>query len=316
MDTTELTVKLTELKPGPYQSRRVFDYGELQELAESIRENGVINPPLVAKAGYGYAILAGERRWRASCALAMVQSRTIPDLAAAVVLAATAQQMPGLGGERIAVRLAQGDDAELHAAAVIDNHQRANLNPVEEASDFQAFRERHGLTVYETAKRLGRSDGYVRNRLRLLELEPEVQALVAVGQLAKDTLVVDALLSLPDGATQVKLARRFTERRSSIKAIVAGCRRVVELIDLARQEQPPTPTVAVAAAKVTTAPAQTDAPVIDPGPALCLCDDCREQIARLAEELCGQCAARGLSAKCLTCPGVIEFVERLVRAAQ
>jgi ParB family chromosome partitioning protein len=159
-----MTVFLSDLKPGPYQSRERFEIMELMEMAESIRENGVINPPLVAKNGTGYDLLAGERRWRASCAVAMVRSGFFPDLAAAVAEAATtAEQMPGLGGERIAVRLCEGDEAELHAAAVIDNHQRANLNPIEEARDFQAFRTRHGLTMFETAKRLGRSDAHVRN---------------------------------------------------------------------------------------------------------------------------------------------------------
>jgi hypothetical protein len=92
-------------------------------------------------------------------------------------------------------------------------------------------------------------------------------------------------------------------------------------VALAQQEErPAAPTVAVTAARVTPhqalRPAQGAAPVIESGPAVCLCDDCREQIGRLAEELCGQCAAHGLTAKCLTCPGVIEFVERLVRVAQ
>lgn len=317
MQTTEITVNLTELKPGPFQSRRDFDPAELLELAESIRESGIINPPLVAKNGRGYALLAGERRWRARCALAAAEVGLMPTLAEAVAWLAEAEPniiaaQPELADIPIVVRLASGDEAALHVAAVIDNHQRANLNPIEEARDFESLRLQYGWSVWRVAQAVGRSDAYVRARLRLLELDESICELIAAGKLSKDGQVVNALLSVPDPAARVKLARRFAERSSSIKAIVAGCRRVVELMELAQKNQV-APTVALPAVRI-----ERPAPPPQPAsaPAVCLCDDCREQISHLAEELCGECAAHGLSAQCLTCPGVIEFVERLVRLTQ
>jgi ParB family chromosome partitioning protein len=152
METIEIVARLIELKPGPYQARKDFDPAQLLELAESIGQSGIINPPLVAPSTgsggrQGYVLLAGERRWRASCALAMVQSGTFSDLAAAVTHAATAEQFPGLGGAQIIVRLVSGDEPELHAAAVVDNHQRVNLNPVEEALDFHNLKERYNWAI-------------------------------------------------------------------------------------------------------------------------------------------------------------------------
>jgi ParB family transcriptional regulator, chromosome partitioning protein len=341
MEISEIRVNLTDLKPGPYQSRREFNPGELLELAESIGQQGVLNPPLVAPAtgsgnGQGYVLLAGERRWRASCALAAMEAGMFAELPLAVDWAAATEagQMtvrPELGGYQLPVRLVSGEEPELHAAAVVDNHQRVNLNPVEEAQDFLSLKERYGWSIWQTAKAVGKSDNHVRNRLRLLELEPEIQALIAARRFSKDGQVVEALLLVPDPAVRVKLAQRFAERNSSIKAIVAGCRRVVELMELAAKEPAaaPAPTTPIAAARVTVMPApgntnswQGNTPPDPPlaggefAGAVCLCEECREQINRLAEELCGQCAAKGLSAQCLTCPGVIEFVERLVRLTQ
>ncbi|MCG3208656.1 MAG: Nucleoid occlusion protein [Anaerolineae bacterium] len=319
MQTTEISVKLTDLRPGPYQSRRDFDPAALLELAESIHQSGIINPPLVAKNGRGYVLLAGERRWRASCALAAAREGVFPDLNEAVMWVAEADDpqlivnQPELADTQITVRLASGDEADLHVAAIIDNHQRANLNPIEEAQDFQNLKERYGWSNWQVAQAVGRSDVHVRARLRLLDLDEEIRELIATKKLSKDLQVAEALLAVPDRAARLKLARRFAERNSSIKAIVAGCRRVVELMELARQNQV-TPTVVLPAVRIERPMPPTSPPVLAPG--VCLCDDCREQINNLAEELCGKCGAQGLTAECLTCPGVIEFVEKLIRAAQ
>lgn len=316
-------MSLTELKPGPYQSRRNFNPAALLELAESIQQNGIINPPLVAKNGRGYVLLAGERRWRARCALAATETGMFSDLNQAVTWVSEITDprlitsQPELSDVLIAVRLASGDEPDLHAAAIIDNHQRADLNPVEEATDFKNLQSRYGWSIFQCSKKVGKSDAYVRSRLRLLELDEEIQEMVASNNLSKDKQVVDALLSVPDRAARVKLAKRFAERNSSIRAIVAGCRRVVELMELARQNQV-APTVALPAARIERQMKNVDLPkpAAQAAPVVCLCDACREQINNLAEELCGQCSANGLTVECLTCPGVIEFVERLVRMAQ
>jgi len=300
-----------------FRSRTDFNPPELLALAESIAAQGILNPPLVARNGSGYVLLAGERRWRARLLLAIVATGLDDNLLAAVDRMITwgparLAQIAGLTDVPITARLAEGEEAELHAAAVVDNHQRANLNPIEEARDFAALRERHGLSIWHLSRLIGRSDAHIRNRLLLLGLEPEIQRLVAAGRLSRDAAVTEALLSVPDPAIRLKLAQRYAERGSTIRAIVAGCQQVVEL--LAKTAEQAKAAEQAKTVPVRAVPAAAPRPAVDAtGPGLCLCDDCREQIDHLAEELCGRCAARGLTAECLTCPGVIEFINRLVR---
>ncbi len=153
MQTKDISAKLTELKPGPFQQRQDFNPAKLLGLARSVRRQGVINPPLVAQNGSGYHLIAGERRWRARCANALLDSGLFPTLEAAVERVAAIDGpayiagQPALAGLTMTARLALGATPEqLHVAAVVENGEREDLNPIEEALDFQNLMDACQLT--------------------------------------------------------------------------------------------------------------------------------------------------------------------------
>ncbi len=317
MKTRECRGKLTDFRPGPYQSRRDFRPDRLLELACSIRDQGLISPPLVAQNGSGYHIIAGERRWRAVCANALLDCQVFASLQAAARRvaapdgAAFIARCPQLARTTMPARLAvEATPQQLHVAAVVDNGQRADLNPIEEALDFQRLMDRYGWSVMQTAKKVGKSYPHVRSRLTWLRLEAEIQQLVATGQLPRSRRAAEALLAVPDAGTRLQLARRFATRRTSIAAIEAACTRVVA--ELERDEPENKTTAPVPISQALLIQDSPSAPYSPPPSRLCLCPGCREVIANLSEELCNQCSAHGPAATCRDCPAVIEFINRLV----
>ena len=149
---------LHKVEPNPHQPRQDFDPEELQALADSIATHGVVQPLTVRQMENGYyQIIAGERRWRAA---RMAELREIP----AVII--------------------QADDKKVMELALIENLQRQDLNPVEEAMGYQTLMDEYGLTQEETAARVGKSRPAVANMLRLLSLCPEVLDMVRQGKLS------------------------------------------------------------------------------------------------------------------------------------
>jgi ParB family chromosome partitioning protein len=194
---------LTEIKPNPYQPRTVFRDEELRELAESIKEQGVLQPVLVvkAKAG-GYELVAGERRLRA---VQLLGWRTIPAL---VRSAATRQEM-----------------AEW---AIIENVQRDDLNPLEESRAYKRLMDEFKHSQDDVAVKVGRSRSAVANSLRLLRLPAEVQALLETGALQMGH--ARALLALDSPEAQKALAKRISAEGLSVRAVEkAGQDRAAEL---------------------------------------------------------------------------------------
>ncbi len=151
------TVAVEALEPNRLQPRQSFDDDKLEALAESIRAQGVVQPLIVTAAEGGYRIVAGERRWRAA-------------------------QRAGLTEVPVVVREVRGDQ-ELLELALVENLQRADLDPIEEAEAFAALARSFGLTQEEIGRRVGRSRAAVANSLRLLRLAPEIQDLLRDGAL-------------------------------------------------------------------------------------------------------------------------------------
>lgn len=149
-----LRIPLNRLHPCPFQPRKDFDEPALRELADSIRERGIVQPLLVRPSGAGYELIAGERRWRAA-------------------------QLAGLTEVPVIVREA-GDDAVLELA-LIENLQREDLNPLEEAQGYQQLIAQFQLRQEDVATKVGKSRVTVANALRLLKLPPEVQGYVRNG---------------------------------------------------------------------------------------------------------------------------------------
>ncbi|RMD71914.1 MAG: ParB/RepB/Spo0J family partition protein, partial [Gammaproteobacteria bacterium] len=176
------------IRPNPFQPRAAVSEEGIEALAASIRAQGVIQPVVVRPAGEGYELIAGERRWRAA-------------------------QRAGL--EEIPALVREVSDEGALAMALIENIQREDLNPMEEARAIRRLAEAFGLTHQAIAEAVGRSRAAVTNLLRLLELPSEVQALIEEGRL--DMGHARALLGLGSPAAQVALARKVAEKGLSVR---------------------------------------------------------------------------------------------------
>jgi len=185
----ELDIDL--LSPNRLQPRRHMDGPQLDALASSIRANGVIQPIIVRKVDRGYQIIAGERRWRAA-------------------------QQAGVRRVPVVVReVAAGDDKSLLEVALVENIQRENLNPIEEAEAYRRLSDEFQLSQEAIAAAVGKDRASVANYLRLLKLPDEVRAEVAGGRLSMGH--ARALLGLPDGASQRRAAREVISRTLSVR---------------------------------------------------------------------------------------------------
>jgi ParB family transcriptional regulator, chromosome partitioning protein len=191
---------LSSVKPNPYQPRTRIDQTELTDLAKSMEASGLLQPVIVRPRDGGFELIAGERRWRA------------------------AQQ---LGWPRIPAVIKEVDDRTLLTLALIENLQRDDLSPIDEAAGYRRLGEEFHLGHSEIAAGVGRDRSTVANLLRLLQLPPDVQALVHEKRLSAGH--ARALLGLPDAGRQSALAAEAVEQGWSVReveAAVAGKRAV------------------------------------------------------------------------------------------
>ena len=180
-------VDLSSIYPNPDQPRKNFDPDALDELAQSIRHHGVIMPLIVNKEAKGYMIIAGERRYRAS---KLAGIKKVP----VIVKNYTARQIKEI--------------------SLIENLQREDLNPIEEATAMRALMEDYGMTQDELADRIGKSRPAITNTLRLLQLSPEVIRLVETGALSSGH--ARAIITVP-AEEQIKMANRFVKDGCSVR---------------------------------------------------------------------------------------------------
>ena len=205
---TPRELAVDQLQPGKYQPRTRMDQDALKELAESIKTQGVIQPILVRPVADGkYEIIAGERRWRAA-------------------------RMAGLQAVPVVIR--DIPDNQALAVALIENIQREDLNPLEQAIGIQRLINEFGLTHQSAAEALGRSRTAVTNLLRLLELAPPVRDLLAEGKL--DMGHARALLALP-AIRQVELANEIAAKGLTVREVE---KRVSELVSRPKPRMPRT----------------------------------------------------------------------------
>lgn len=194
-DITEL--RLFEVEPNKNQPRKTFDEEAINVLAESIRENGVIQPIIVTKNSMGYTIVAGERRWRAAKKAGL---STIP----AVIREYSPEQI-----------------AEI---ALIENLQREDLNPIEEALGYRSLMDDFKLTQEDVAAKVGRSRSAVANTLRLLSLEEEIREHLIAGDLSGGH--ARAILSVPDRDSRIMLAERIIAEDLNVRQAEALAKRM------------------------------------------------------------------------------------------
>ena len=190
VDSSLRELEVALLEPNPFQTREIFDKDRLRELARSLEVNGFVQPIAVRQVGDRFQIIAGERRWRAAQLLGL---RKIPAVVRPL------------------------DDDQLMQAALIENLQRENLNPMEEARAYSRLANEFGLTQEEVARRTGKERSTVTNFLRLLKLPAPVQGLVKGGNLSMGH--ARALLALDDPQAQQLLAAQASTRGWSVRRI-------------------------------------------------------------------------------------------------
>ena len=187
-----VSLPIDSILPNPDQPRKEFDEVRLEELALSIKEHGIVQPILVRKVGDGYEIVAGERRWRAA-------------------------QLAGLS--RVPALVREFSEAERMEIALIENLQREDLNPMEEAEAYRTLMESFGLTQEALAQRLGRSRSQVANTLRLLQLPARVQEEVRAGRLSMGHAKV--MCGVEDPERAVALAEKVVAKGLSVRELEA-----------------------------------------------------------------------------------------------
>ena len=203
-----LSLPISQVEPGLKQPRKRFDEDSLQDLADSIRTHGVIQPLTVRRLASGYyQIIAGERRWRAAKIAGLTE---IP----AVII--------------------EADDRKVMELGLIENLQREDLNPVEEANGYKVLMEEYGLTQEEVAQRVGKSRPAVANALRLLALPDPVHQLLEEGKLSAGH--ARAILAAPTGELQKKLAQKVIAEDLSVRQTEALAKRLA-----AGEKEPPSP---------------------------------------------------------------------------
>ena len=194
-----LLLPISKVEPREGQPRMIFDEAPLAELSESIRQHGVLQPILTVARGDHYEIVAGERRWRAA---KMAGLKTIPAI------------------------VQEYKDSELQELALIENIQREDLNPIEEAQAYRQLLEEYGIKQEELARRVAKSRTAVTNSLRLLKLDERVQAMVMEGSLSEGH--ARTLLGLADKKQQFELAGEIIAKELSVRETEALIKRLRE----------------------------------------------------------------------------------------
>lgn len=185
----ENELPIEQIVPNPNQPRTHFNESELEELSESIRENGVLQPLLVRKNGQKYEIIAGERRYQAS-------------------------KIAGL--EKLPVIIREVDDQKMLELALIENLQRSDLNPIEEAKGYKQLIKASGMTQEALSKAVSKSRSTITNSLRLLDLPEQVQDMLFEGKLTAGH--ARAILAVPFEEARIKLAEKVVAEGLSVRA--------------------------------------------------------------------------------------------------
>ena len=197
---TPTEVDVDQISPNEHQPRHRFDDARLDELAQSIKANGVIQPIVVRRIGGGYRIIAGERRWRAA-------------------------QRAGLTRVPVVIKdVSAGSDAQLLEMALIENIQREDLNPIDQAAAYERLSSDFNMTQEEIAAAVGKDRSSIANHMRLLKLPQEVRAEVAAGRLSMGH--ARALIAIADEGDQRQIAREAIARDLSVRETEAMVKRI------------------------------------------------------------------------------------------
>ena len=184
----ESSLPISKIKPNPKQPRHSFDENALEELSDSIKQNGILQPLLVRKVGQSYQIVAGERRYQAA-------------------------KKAGL--KELPVVIKDISDEDVFKLALIENLQRSDLTPIEEAQGYRQLIDENGLTQEQLGKALSKSRSAITNTLRLLDLPVDVQEMMGEGKLSAGH--ARAILAVPSEEGRIKLAQKVVAERLSVR---------------------------------------------------------------------------------------------------
>ena len=185
-----LALRISEVEPNKNQPRHAFDEESIANLAESIRENGLIQPIVVRKTAMGYQIIAGERRWRA-CRM--------------------------LGMNEITAVVKEFDDEQVAKAALIENIQREDLNPIEEAAAYKDLMEKYEMTQEQLSKVVGKSRSSIANSVRMLDMPELIQDYLVKGKLSIGQ--AKAIAAAKDEETMEQIARQASDGKLTVRGI-------------------------------------------------------------------------------------------------
>ena len=187
-DNSVLEVKITEVMPNKNQPRKTFDEEKLEALADSVKEHGIIQPIIVRKNGEFYTIIAGERRWRAA-------------------------KLAGL--KKIPVIVREYDELQIREIALIENLQREDLNPIEEAQGYRALMDEYNFTQEQISERLGKSRSAIANSVRLLTLDDYAREKLVSGEITEGH--ARCALSVPEGVVREFFINRIIEEGLNVR---------------------------------------------------------------------------------------------------
>jgi len=207
--STSFEVDIDQLEPNRLQPRAHPEAAALDDLARSIKANGIIQPIVVRKVDGGYQIIAGERRWRAS-------------------------RLAGL--REVPVRIIEADDRRAMELALVENLQREDLNPIEEAKGYRTLIDEYGMTQEEASQSVGKSRPSITNALRLLNLTPPVMAMLEDGDISAGH--ARALLSIKDEADQLRVATKVVEESLSVRQTENLAVRLAEQAEKSQKQAP------------------------------------------------------------------------------
>lgn len=184
-----LYIDINDIKPNRAQPRKNFDEGKLNDLASSIKSNGVIQPLIVRESDGGYELVAGERRWRAS-------------------------RLAGL--RKVPCIIRNFDNRQNAIVAIIENMQREDLNPIEEAIGLKSMTEKYGFTQEQVSESLGRSRTYIANSIRLLKLPDEIRDYISTGKIS--AAHGRTIINISDKNKQMDIANSIIKEDLSVRA--------------------------------------------------------------------------------------------------
>jgi len=279
-------IAVNKILPNPEQPRKRFDKEELRELADSMRESGLVQAITVEAMNGDYILHDGERRWRAAKLLGWTEIE--------------ANVQPPLNGTGRQDRLVR---------AMVANLQRADLDPIEEAQAYRKMIDELGMNKSEISRKTGKNLNLVDGRLKLLELPESVQELVAGKRLPADRRLAEALLGIPDRAAQVKTAERLAASGANLNHAILACEKIAQAIrEQSRIEGTPALEIAGQRVRVRKLPLMKwdmlrQARQVPAWPV----------VVQAAKETCVACSLRSMASEktCGDCPAV-ELLRRMI----